>query len=91
MRRCVLGDSSGQPTPRRRTFATALQAFAHSMPASLSASMPALAANAGSVARATPREFMRDAFKRKSFLRLQCEDTWKSLLISPNTQEVLSV
>ncbi len=48
MRRCVVGNSSGLPVPRRRTFATALQAFAHSMPASLSASMPALAANAGS-------------------------------------------
>ena len=46
---------SGLPVPHRRTFATALQAFAHSVPASLSASMPALAANAGSVARATPR------------------------------------
>jgi hypothetical protein len=61
---------SGLPVPHRRTFATALQAFAHSMPASLSASMPALAANAGSVARAAPRGFMCGVFQRKFFVRL---------------------
>jgi hypothetical protein len=45
---------SGLPMPRRRTFATALQAFAHSMPAALSASMPSLAANAGSRGMGSP-------------------------------------
>ena len=51
-----MGNSSGLPTPSRRTFATALQAFAHSMPASLSASMPALAANAGSRGVGSPSQ-----------------------------------
>jgi hypothetical protein len=51
----LVGDAGeGLPVPYRRTLAPAIQAFARSMPASLSASMPALAANAGSMARATP-------------------------------------
>ena len=45
---------SGLPVPHRRTFATALQAFAHSVPASLSASMPALANKAGSRSTGSP-------------------------------------